>query len=92
MENIDLTLLQASIQKAGRDAEAAYAATDRLSGSILPRITALESRFAALEQRFSGLEATGDQLNRNMNRGLDALTQSNARLLQTLSDILAKLP
>ena len=87
MENVDLMLVLRNTEKASRDAEAAFDATQRLVVSIGARFDSVESRISTLESRMSGLERRVA----SVEYGIDGVARSNHRIEQILGDIFAKL-
>ncbi len=87
MENVDLTLVLRSTEKASRDAEAAFDATQRLVVSVGARFASIESRISTLESRMSGLQRRVA----SVENGIDGVGRSNHRIEGMLGDIFAKL-
>lgn len=71
----DLKLVLRNAEKASRDAEAAFEATERLVIGVGARFDALESRTSGLERRLAAVE-----------KGLDGIARSNHRIEQMLAD------
>jgi predicted nucleic acid-binding Zn-ribbon protein len=87
LENVDLTLVLRSTEKASRDAEAAFDATQRLVVSVGARFDSIESRISTLESRMSGLQRRVA----SVENGIDGVGRSNHRIEGMLGDIFAKL-
>lgn len=87
MENVDLAIVLRNTEKASRDAEAAFAATERLVVHIGVRFDSIESRISTLETRMNGLERRLG----SVEHGVDGIARSNHRIEQMLGDITARL-
>jgi hypothetical protein len=87
MENVDLKRMLRNTEKASRDAEAVFDATQRPVVSIGGRLDSIESRISSLETRTGVLERPVASIA----DGVDGIARANHRIEQMLGDIFAKL-